>query len=44
MRHRVEKAFDFDVVVDADAGKMPLGILEIVLRELLHDGPLDRLE
>ena len=32
MRHRVEKALDLDVVVDADAGEMPLGILEIVLR------------
>ena len=27
MRHGVEKALDFDVMVNADAGQMPLGIL-----------------
>ena len=38
MRHRVEKPFDLDVIVNADAGEMPLGIFEIVLRKPLHDG------
>ena len=35
VRHRVEEALDLDVIVDADAGEMPLGILEIVLRQAL---------
>ena len=44
MRHRVEKALHLNVVVDADAGQMPLGILEIVLRQRSHHRTLDRLE
>ena len=31
VRHRVEEALDLDVIVDADAGEMPLGILVVVL-------------
>jgi hypothetical protein len=44
VRHRVEKALHLDVVVDADAGEMPLGILEVVLGEFPHHRLLDRLE
>ena len=33
VRHRVEEALNLDVVVDADAREMPLGILEVVLRQ-----------
>src|SRR3954468_7814799 len=44
MRHRIEEALPLDVVIDADAREMPLGILELVRREILHDGALDRLE
>jgi hypothetical protein len=44
MRHRVEEPLDLDVIVDADAGEMPLGILEIILREPPHDRQHDRLE
>ena len=44
VRHRVEEALHLDVVVDADAGQMPLGILEVVLRQPPHHRLLDRLE
>jgi len=32
------------VVVDADTGEMPLGILVVLLRQRLHSGTLDGLE
>ena len=37
VRHRVEKALDLDVVVDADAGEAPLGILVVLLGQRLHE-------
>ena len=43
MRHRIQKALNLDVVVDADAGDAPLGILIILLGQRLHGGPFDRL-
>ena len=42
--HRVEEALHLDVVVDADTGEVPLGILEVVLRQPPHHRLLDRLE
>jgi hypothetical protein len=30
-----------DVIVDADASKMPFGILVVVLRQRLHERPFD---
>ena len=44
VRHRVEEALALDMIVDADAGEMPLGILVILLRQRLHDGAFDGLE
>ena len=44
VRHRVEETLDLDMVVDADAGEVPLGILVVLLWQRLHDRPLDRLE
>ena len=44
MGHRIEEALHLDVVVDADAGQMPLGIFEVLLRQRLHHRALDRFE
>ena len=44
MRHRVEEALDLDMIVDANAGEMPVGILVVLLRQGLHGGSLDRVE
>jgi hypothetical protein len=44
VRHRIEKTLDLDMVVDADAGEAPFGILVILLWQRLHGRPLDRLE
>ena len=42
MRHRVEEACDLDMIVDADAGEVPVGILVVLLWQGLHGRPLDR--
>ena len=44
VRHRVEKALDLDVVINADAGEAPLGILVVLFGQWLHEGAFDRLE
>src|SRR5450631_1877724 len=44
VRHRVEEALGLNMVVDADAGEAPLGILVVLLGQRLHGRPLDGLE
>src|SRR5208337_3219962 len=46
VRHRVEETLglNLNMVVDADPGEAPLGILVVLLGQRLHGRPLDRLE
>jgi hypothetical protein len=44
VRHRIEEALHLNVVVDADAGEAPLGILVVLLGQWLHDRAFNRLE
>ena len=42
VRHRVIEARDLNMIVDADAGQPPFGILVVLLREILHRRTLNR--
>jgi hypothetical protein len=44
VRHRVEETLNLNMVVDADAGEAPLGILVVLLWQRLHGRPFDRVE
>jgi hypothetical protein len=40
VRHRVEEALYLDMIVNADPGEVPFGILVILLWQRLHDRSL----